>query len=103
MRLILWTDQYQLSRKTKDDFVTVATTSEFYSFRKEPVRLFVHDLKEYQDMESITDFLKHYPKETLNKSEELKRYKILYLETQRGIAKVYLKPSQYVGCFLEKS
>jgi len=102
-RIILWTDQYQLSRKTADSFMTVATTSELYPGRTDPQYLFDHEQKLYEEIEQLTDFTKRYPKDQLKKTEELKRYKILYIQTEMGIIKLYLKPSQYVGCFLEKS
>lgn len=102
-RIILWTDQYQLSRKSDDNFGTIATTSELYPGRTDPQYLYDHEQKLYEEIEQLTDFTKRYPKDQLKKSEELKRYKILYVKTEMGIIKLYLKPSQYVGCFIEKS
>ena len=58
--------------------------------------LFNHDEKLYHEIENLNEFTKLYQKVSLKKSEELKRYKILYVMTERGIAKMYLKPSQYV-------
>lgn len=104
VRVILSTEQYQLSAKNGDNFSTVAVTSEVFNWNQWlKIYNFLLQEKLYHEIPDMQHFTKLYPKDTLKKNEELKRYKIVYLETQWGIAKMYLKPSQYVGCFLEKS
>jgi hypothetical protein len=61
-----------------------------------------HVAKSYILMENLKEFNDIYRKDDLNKTQSLKRFKILYIDTPQGIMKIYLKPSQYVGCYKEK-
>lgn len=95
VRILFRTYQYQLSEDRAEWFGMKASTCEYFPGRTRPF-IIKHHEHLIREVENIDEFKELYPKENLWKKEDLKRMTILYLETQRGICKMYLKPSQSV-------
>ena len=68
------------------------------------VAILWRDEKKFARINRIEDFRNEYPKEELRKGQDVKRITILYIylekteHHQAGLAKMYLKLSQSIGC-----
>ena len=74
----------------------VACTSEVVEGSSRKPYLFDFDKKVYKELDKITDFSQIFLKNDLKKNEETKRFTIVYVDTEFGVARMYLKPSQEV-------
>ncbi len=83
--------------------MTVAMSSEVYQNKNNEMYVFDYEAKSYVKIATLKEFNDIYRKDDLKQNESLKRFKILYIDTDQGIMKIYLKPSQYVGCYVDKT
>ncbi|MCP3681089.1 MAG: hypothetical protein GY861_00225 [bacterium] len=72
-----------------------------YQNKNENIYMFDHEVKSYLKLENLKEFSDRR-KEKLTKNEKMQRMKIVYIDTDEGILKTYLRPSQYVGCLEDK-